>query len=45
MGSGPGDFRAFIGAVSLKPKHANDAIPVDPDFRAFIGAVSLKRGV
>ena len=36
-------FRAFIGAVSLKPIQRAGFGGIDNDFRAFIGAVSLKR--
>ena len=38
----PYHFRAFIGAVSLKPGTASAHPQQDQDFRAFIGAVSLK---
>ena len=37
-------FRAFIGAVSLKPIQRAGFGGIDNDFRAFIGAVSLKPG-
>ena len=37
------DFRAFTGAVSLKPnREADTGRAVLADFRAFTGAVSLK---
>ena len=42
-GSSLTDFRAFIGAVSLKRAEAVKRLAVgELDFRAFIGAVSLK---